>query len=295
MKGDQQTYTAWAKWILSGEHTVIRGGPALVFPLMQYILTLNYNTADTLTITAENATLTTVFEETLRYALDHFVCGPRLLTGEFTLTNTIPPGCGLGFSAALCTVVGQWFESHYNHQDLLLTGFQLYRALEHKFHGHSSGVDIVGVSATTGMRYQVNHDPQHLLQTWQPYLYLSFIEKRYITRTAVEHVQALWQQQQGMAAQLQAQMIDSVELCQQGLGHCDIHQGLALLTKGMKLGQSCFTAWQLDPENEGDKLIDQGALAAKPTGSGGGGCFISLWPQKPPQSFKGIPLFDNHN
>jgi mevalonate kinase len=60
---------------------------------------------------------------------------------------------------------------------------------------------------------------------------------------------------------------------------------LESLRQAITESAACFKAWGLVSENLSQHmhlLLTQGALAVKPTGSGGGGYVVSLWDKPPP-------------
>jgi mevalonate kinase len=60
------------------------------------------------------------------------------------------------------------------------------------------------------------------------------------------------------------------------------------LQDSIDLGLSCFQDWGLVSDKAlslGQELIHAGALAFKPTGSGGGGYIIALWEKSPPEKW----------
>ena len=62
-------------------------------------------------------------------------------------------------------------------------------------------------------------------------------------------------------------------------------EGLPALAKSMGLAAECFEQWGLSDGAPGEHiqwLKEHGALAVKPTGSGGGGYVLSLWKEEPP-------------
>jgi mevalonate kinase len=96
-------------------------------------------------------------------------------------------------------------------------------------------------------------------------------------------VQTIWQQNDTLAHAIDRQMAESVKLAQQALE--DTTDGLQNLTQAITQAASCFRQWGLVSESlerHMANLQEAGALAVKPTGSGGGGYVVSLWDSTPP-------------
>jgi mevalonate kinase len=75
------------------------------------------------------------------------------------------------------------------------------------------------------------------------------------------------------------QMRDSVLLAVGALNNSSI-AALSQLQQSINMARDCFAQWALidsSAQAEMDRLLSQGALAVKPTGSGGGGYLLSLW------------------
>ncbi len=87
-----------------------------------------------------------------------------------------------------------------------------------------------------------------------------------------------------LAQQLDEQMQRSVELAQQAL-NSNSPEAILELAKAINMAHDCFQQWGLCQGRLAEHLStlkNAGALAAKPTGSGGGGYVISLWNSPPP-------------
>lgn len=268
------------KWILAGEHAVIRGHAALVFPIPSFQLTLNYQaTSSPLHIQALGShapLLPTLIQVVANDAVNLLARSAQDLLGELQINNAIPLGAGLGGSAAVCVAIARWI-AHLQWLDIeKIQAFA--RELEHRFHGQSSGLDIAGVSSDRGVYFKQGEQTA-LHSEWQPHWYLSPSGVKGNTSECISKVQDLWQNNKALASTLDMQMSDAVTQCQQAL-RIQKAQGLEQLICGIQLAEDCFKRWGLITgtlSQHIETLKAQGALAVKPTGSGGGGYVLSLW------------------
>jgi mevalonate kinase len=276
------TTTTHGKWILAGEHAVIRQQPALVFPLLNKYFTLTYRADDSpvqMTVTGHALDQVHVpFWQTLHKGCQLAQQSFAGLRGAFRLHNMIPVGAGMGASAALCVGVSRWFAAQ---QFITTTAIsQFAKELENLFHQQSSGLDIEGSAANQGLLFTPKHGSSPLTINWRPHWYLSFSGTQGNTAQCVAQVTRLWQEAPAQAARIDEQMSASVTLACEALAKPDAKQGLSLLTAAMTTACDCFDQWGLitTPLSQHMALLKQhGALAVKPTGSGGGGYVLSLW------------------
>ena len=284
MSSDFQT-TTHGKWILTGEHAVIRGRSALVFPLTDKTLTLTYHasnqhhldiTVDMLEQDADD--MRDLLQRLLRYGLPLISQSYATLTGTLDIKSTIPVGVGMGASAALCVALARWFSTQ---QWIKSTDEpSIARKLEHFFHGQSSGLDIAGVASSIGICFQ-NGITTPIHNTWSPNWRLSSCGQQGPTADCIRKVQQFWQTHPETASSLDQTMQISVEQAKQAL-ETPYHpeKSRQKLAEAMTQAQQCFEGWGLISDGlrrHIDDLYAEGALAAKPTGSGGGGYVVSLW------------------
>lgn len=284
MSYDFETITH-GKWILAGEHAVLRGHAALVFPLTDKTLTLRYNKSDApLHITHDGPygeECSDPIWQLINTAFNTLNITSSDVTGELNITNHIPIGAGMGASAALCVAMTRWFQNFF---DPNIKSFEFARMLEDCFHGQSSGLDIAGAAAPCEGVYFKSGVTTPIASTWKPNWYLSYSGEPGITSECIQHVQTLWQHDKPRAQALDNQMADSVLQAREALLNTT-PEAIPLLAKAMHQAADCFQAWGLintTLKTHMASIRDAGAIAVKPTGSGGGGYVLSLWESIPP-------------
>jgi mevalonate kinase len=270
----------FGKWILAGEHAVLRGHPAIAFPLLSKNLNLSYvateKALDVEFTGSSGAELKLLFYGVIENAMSRLGIKEGL-KGRFRLESSLPVGAGLGASAALCGAVGRWCEAQgwVDKSDL----YEFSRRLEDLFHGESSGVDLAVSLSAQGIRFVRGGEQSHVETSWSPQLYLSYCGQRGMTAECVGKVKRLFEDDLPLAEELDKQMHQAVDLAEMSLRLRE-DQGLVKMTEALRLGRDCFERWQLcdgDLKTHMHRLEKAGALAVKPTGSGGGGYVLSLW------------------
>jgi mevalonate kinase len=137
------------KIILSGEHSVVYGYPALAFPIdLTTTVTLLDNGTDQLPII--KTLLSLLQKANSQFTWHHTI----------TVTSTIPTGSGLGSSAALAhaliLALGRVHRMKLTQSEV----FILVQECEKHFHGRPSGIDAATVVYGKPVRLQrVNNEP----------------------------------------------------------------------------------------------------------------------------------------
>lgn len=271
------------KWILAGEHSVLRGSPALVFPLNSRLLQLRYFSHSkpvlNLILDGEHGDeLELLFWGVLEKACSLIKISRSDLKGIVKLKSSIPVGAGLGASAALCVGLSRWFHSMKFIQESEL--YEFARNLENLFHGESSGVDIAVALSGQGLCFVREGERKILQMNWQPKWFVSYSGQRGVTSQCVNKVKSLIERDGTLGRQIDDDMRRAVALAQRALTSGEA-PGFEMLTKSILLANSCFEKWGLTIEPHRNWLREQGAVAVKPTGSGDGGYLLSLWDREP--------------
>ncbi|MBI2786709.1 MAG: mevalonate kinase [Legionella longbeachae] len=281
--------TTYGKWILAGEHAVVRGHAALVFPIKDKKLTLSY-TASVPSLRADysgscGADMQLLFWSVLEHGMQLLGHSLNQLEGYFHIDSTIPVGAGMGASAALCVAMSRWFGAQ---KMIELSQYSIFaKELEHLFHGKSSGLDVAGVSAESGVYFKTG-TAVLLQQKFKPQFFLSSCNQIGITSHCINQVQNLWDINFLLAEQIDRQMVDAVEEAKNALEQGK-EDALPSLVLAINKAADCFIQWGLVSESlqqHMNRLMANGALAVKPTGSGGGGFVLSLWDKQPPKDLE---------
>lgn len=277
---------SFGKWILAGEHSVLRGVPALVFPIQSREMHLQYARSNEPLrfdlLGAHGEELQLLVWGVLDKACDLLKIKKSDLQGTVTLSSTVPVGAGMGASAALCVALTRWlgYLGHVQESDF----YDFARNLENLFHGESSGVDIAVALSGSGLHFERHGARLPLSTNWKPQWYISYCGERGVTLDAVNKVKTLISKNASLGNALDQQMHEAVSLAKEALTKSEV-DGFAQLVKAIELAGDCFEQWDLNrgaPEKHMTWLKAQGAVAVKPTGSGGGGYVLSLWKDTPP-------------
>ncbi len=275
---------AFAKCIIAGEHSVLRGSPAIVFPVKQKNIVLSY-CYDANPLRVEffgefESPMLLVFWGLIDEALQKLNRPRSEITGFIEVQNNIPLGSGLGFSAAFCVVITKLFiHLGWVSEDNLCV---FATSLEDYFHGKSSGLDVVGSISPSGTFF-LNKENYHNLDIRNmPRIYLMHTGIISTTAKCVQKVNGLHKTHESRALLIDKKMESCVFTIKDYLEResCSFSN----LVDAIKTAQDCFCSWGLLPDEAKsriDFMYDSGAEAVKLTGAGGGGYLLGVWRDNP--------------
>ena len=277
------------KWVLAGEHSVLRGGFAIAIPHAEFSLTLKSEAASAFRVSPVQAR--PIVEGLWARARAQLELPQELPRRSYRIESSIPIGSGLGSSAALCVAFVREWSRGSTRENLDL--FSLARELENEFHGQSSGMDVATVMAGGPIRFSRVAGPTPLPVSHLPKFKFHDTGLRASTKECIERVATLatsdpdrarWidLRMQGAAEDVERYLIRYDEIIRSNGSFEDRASVVTRLAKPMTNAQQCMKDWDLVPDEalamERD-LLAEGALAVKLTGAGLGGFLVSLWPE----------------
>jgi len=273
---------AHSKLILVGEHAVVHGKPAIAlpFPLIKVASTVSddegavYLESDLYKGPLEEA------PQTLAGVVHTVKKTCRMLDMPFRdlkiqIDSTIPPGKGLGSSASVAIAI---VKSLFNYQNKPYTTevlLELANISETYAHGAPSGIDSLTITSSSPVWFEKDKAIDYVKPNGEFYFVVADTGQMADTKSAIATVTSLFKATPLM-------MHDAIEK----IGDIT-HQVKSALEKSSKqmLGRLLNEA-QKELETIGvsdeslNRLIqfarEQGALGAKLTGGGKGGCIIAL-------------------
>ncbi len=270
----------YGKCILAGEHSVIRGIPAVAVPVRGRKLKFRAIPSEmsSFSVSGPNSNETKL---ALAGALERsfeILGKPRnSFAYQFEIENEIPLGAGLGASAAISASMANFFAelSWISFEDR----FDFARKIEDLFHGESSGLDVAVILSNQAIYYEKNKAWKEIQAKWMPKLYLTHTGLRGLTNDCVHQVNLFIAQNPEQGKWIDLQMARSVELICESL-QMDFDSGFLQFSQAMRLAQDCFEKWSLVPTKVSQmiqEIYGYGAESVKLTGSGQGGHLLSLW------------------
>jgi len=279
------------KWILAGEHAVLRGSQAIVFPLKSRFLSLSYFKKDsefTIDIAGLCASdLDMIIWSVVERALGELAIKRTDLKGDLKIYSHIQFGAGMGASATLAVGLTLFFQ-HLGH--LKTDPFLFAKKIEDLFHGESSGVDVAVALHQKPMIFEKAKDNIFFDLKKLPLLYLTYTGQRGVTKDCVNKVKDFISEKPLEAIKVDERMKKVV----QNFITAGFEWTEQEWIEHLNLAQSCFQSWDLVPtvvEQHMNKLKKAGALACKLTGSGSGGYVLSLWNHKPAEAELSADLY----
>src|SRR5699024_8471784 len=270
---------ASGKIILMGEHSVVYGEPAIAFPFIgtQVIAKVHETDENFLYSAYHHGLLATVPAPLINIQQLTARLQQELQTSNFHLTieSTIPPERGMGSSAAVAVAITRAF---FDWKKMILTKDSLLEYVdfaEQIAHGNPSGIDAAATSDTQPIFFKRDTERLSFPLNIDAYLLVADTGILGQTRAAVASVANLFENNPQETKQVMQKLGNLTKKAKQAI----IDNQPELLGCLMTLAQAELKALTVSTpslDHYIDLVLSQGALGAKLTGGGRGGCFLVL-------------------
>lgn len=278
---------AHAKAILLGEHAVVYGTAALALPIPQLTATASAGRSSPAT-DAQGELSFTMTGSASRAVVTRASDGLRRLTAAFKermgvedtthldviLDGAIPPGRGLGSSAAHSRAIVLALADLFGLELADSTAFELVQAAENETHGRASGVDTKAVCAAGPLRFQAG-EVRELSIGRDGLCIVADSGTAGSTREAVELLRAGFRREAGARDRFLRRAAELVAEAEQALAEGEQEEFGRRLTGYHELMRGAGLSTDRIDAMVGAAL-KAGSLGAKITGGGLGGCVLAM-------------------
>ncbi|MGW0761152.1 mevalonate kinase [Streptomyces sp. NPDC002814] len=281
------TGRAHAKAILLGEHAVVYGTAALALPVPQLTATASAGWSSR-AFGAQGELSFTMTGSASRAVVTQASDGLRRLAAAFTarmgvagrphldviLDGAIPPGRGLGSSAANSRAIVLALADLFGLELAESTAFDLVQAAENETHGRASGVDTKTVGAAGPLRFQAG-EVRELSIGCDGLFIIADSGTAGSTKEAVERLRAGFGREAAAQDRFLRRAAELVAEAEQALAEGEPEElGTRLTAYHELLRAAGLSTARIDVMVEA--ALAAGSLGAKITGGGLGGCVLAL-------------------
>ncbi|MGT2716393.1 mevalonate kinase [Streptococcus respiraculi] len=270
------------KIILIGEHAVVYGQPAIAMPFSAVQITAEVRKeGQALSVSCdfyqglvhEMPKIWESLKHAIRFSL-YRIGAPTDPAIHIEISSTIPAERGMGSSAAVAAAVARalfsFYEKNLSDEEL----WEIVQSSEKIAHGNPSGIDATTVTGTTPIFFIKNQSIEPVALSLDAYLVVADTGKTGNTLEAITDVALLYKRRSEVESWIEA----LGELAYQARDYL-AHNQAELLGRVMNQAHAYLTDLSVSDESL-DRLVtiacETGALGAKLTGGGRGGCMIAL-------------------